>query len=376
MSKHKIANHRVVRIAARFAVVCCFAVLLSESSLGANSSKYDVGVYYFPGWRDAPPLVKAHPWNLIMRFPDRKPLLGWYEDGDPVVAAQHLRWMHDVGINFVIYDWYWLNDSGVALDHALKAYLQSPERRMVKFALLWANHSGVPSSTSQFEEVVRYWVRHYFVHKSYYRVGGKPVVFVFSPSFLDRDARQFGSTSQQLLVRAREIALSEGISGIYFVACTQAVASQVQIALPRDGYNAVSAYNYHFGLSGKEDGRALSASYDELQDGYAESWRWIVTNSTLPYFVPVTVGWDKRAWGGSSQASHDLSFSTPMAFRGHLLRARALIDEYPARTNKTVVICCWNEFGEGSFIEPTEKYLDAYLKQVKAVFGPSERQRK
>jgi hypothetical protein len=34
------------------------------------------------------------------------------------------------------------------------------------------------------------------------------------------------------------------------------------------------------------------------------------------------------------------------------------------------VICCWNEFGEGSYIEPTQKNGFSYLEKIKKVFGP------
>ncbi len=49
------------------------------------------------------------------------------------------------------------------------------------------------------------------------------------------------------------------------------------------------------------------------------------------------------------------------------------MDAHPDLTHRTGVICCWNEFGEGSIIEPTRQGGFARLEQIRAVFaGGSE----
>lgn len=37
---------------------------------------FEVGAYYFPGWKT------ASQWQPLQRFPERKPVLGWYREGD------------------------------------------------------------------------------------------------------------------------------------------------------------------------------------------------------------------------------------------------------------------------------------------------------
>lgn len=350
--------------------VLLFAFAFTVSARGAETKSYSVGVYYYPGWRFVPPLIQGPPWDAIREYGGRKPILGWYDEGRVDVATRQLQWMHEYGIDFVIYDWYWINGGGPALTHAIDAYMQSPARSAVKFSILWANHTDTPSSLEQFDAIVDYWIRHYFSQKTYYRVGGVPVVFIFAPDGLERKAASFGTDVEQLLGRARRKAIEAGLPGIYFVGTSQAVAGPIQHDLPASGYDAVSAYNYHMGLSGNYSlDIPLSHSYRELTDGYSQSWSWILAHSRLPYFVPVTSGWDKRPWGGSPDKMHDHSFSTPREFKEHLESAKSVLDKYPDETRRTVVICCWNEFGEGSYIEPTEKWGFEYLQQVKSVFG-------
>jgi len=76
-----------------------------------------------------------------------------------------------------------------------------------------------------------------------------------------------------------------------------------------------------------------------------------------------------RPWGGSSYRLHDNSFGTPDEFERHLAAAKLRIDKHAAKTKGMTVICCWNEFGEGSYVEPTKKDGFKYLEKVRKVFG-------
>lgn len=356
-------------------LACVFFSMLNgacvaQCTKGNCAPKYNIGVYYFPGWHPGvwPRIIKDQPWDQIKPFPEREPLLGWYDDGDDAVVSHQLTWMKQYGITFVVYDWYWINlNNGVVLEEPIKAHLRSDAGASMDFAILWANHSNVPSSMDQFDEVVNYWIKNYFSHPNYYRIDGKPVVYMFDPNALDQDAIKFRSRAVELLARAQTMANAAGFRGIYFVACNQAYAPDVN----KDaeiGYSAISTYNYHYGLSGVFNNPKPSHSYEELVNGYSQTWAWMINNSKLPYMIPVTSGWDKRPWGGSPDPLHDQSTSTPISFHDQLLRAKRIIDKNPQKTLNTMMICCWNEFGEGSYVEPTKKYGFDYLSQVKGVF--------
>jgi hypothetical protein len=192
------------------------------------------------------------------------------------------------------------------------------------------------------------------------------VVFIFSPDNLAKGAKLSQTTVRTYLNEARALAKQRGLPGIYFVACTQAIASQVQAA-QEAGYDALSAYNYHRGYSGTYQPGGLAESYAQLMSGYQESWQWIISHSRLPYFVPLTAGWDRRPWG--SQTPHDRCDSTPASFAAMLRLGKETVDRYPEKTQKILEIYAWNEFGEGGYIEPTKKWGFQYLEQIKQVFG-------
>lgn len=343
-------------------------VILLLCVISVYPNDYKIGVYYFPGWTECSTCWWSPPWEKIKPYPEREPYLGWYKEGEVSVAEQHIEWMADYGIDFVVYDWYWSKEDTNHLGHAINAFLKAKNKEKIDFSILWANHSQFPTSLEQFNKIVTYWIKHYFSNSQYLQIEKKPVVYIFSPYHLRNNARKFSQTVKELFSLADSLAVKAGFEGVYFVACSQAVHYWVLDYIPKNSYSAISSYNYHKGLAGKDDDSILkTTSYVELTTGYKKSWNWILGCTPLPYFIPVTAGWDKRPWG--SKTAHDNCHSTPEMFEMHLLDAKNLIDKFPEKTNKTVIICCWNEFGEGSYIEPTKKWEFQYLKKVKRVFG-------
>jgi hypothetical protein len=342
------------------------AYLLATQIAWAND--YQIGVFYFPGWKDgqvgAP---SAQPWNPIKQYPDREPLLGWYDEGSDDVMRQHLDWIHAASLDFVVFDWYYVNGRKVVLEHALAAFMRAKNRGSTKFSILWANHSDMPKSMLDWKAMVSYWVKYYFPREDFLRIDGKPVVFVFSADELRKQAEKFGVTSKELIDGAQEIARDAGFPGIYLVAGTGAYLSMIDTFAKDAGYSAFSAYNYHQGPV--EPLKRPSQSYAELDRGYRAHWQRFAEFGKLPLIVPMTSGWDKRPWGGSTDPLHDNSMGTPVEFEKHLMAARSYMDSNRKITSGVGVICCWNEFGEGSFIEPTKKFGFEYLDRVKKVFG-------
>ncbi len=340
-------------------------LILSSTVYGDN---YQIGVYYFPGWKDEQVGAPAsQPWERIKAFPERIPALGWYDEGSDHVMWNHIEWMQSYGIDFVVFDWYFGREKQVMLEHALAAYMRAPNRTKLKFSILWANHNGMPKSINDWHKMVRYWVRYYFPRPEFLLNDGHPVVFVFSAEKLRKQAESFGTTTKKLIDDAQVLAREEGLPGIYFVAGTGAYLPMIENYAKDAGYSAFSAYNYHQGPVAPYN--TPSHSFAELDKGYQAHWQRFAAEGSLPLIVPMTSGWDMRPWGGSKDPFHDNSLSTPSEFRKHLSAAKMFMNANPNLTQQMGVICCWNEFGEGSFIEPTMLMGTSYLEQVENIFG-------
>lgn len=349
-----------------------FAILLCLQVVHADDSK--IGVFYFSGWKaNQVGNAYAAPWEPIKPYPERKPLLGWYAEDDPGVMSAQLKWMRNSGIDFVVFDMLWGADSRPYLAHGVNAYLTAEDRHGVEFSVLWANHTTYVFSLAQFEDLFRFWAERYFFRRDYLKVDGKPVVFLFSADTFRKNAENIGMTSESLTAHANKIARDAGLPGVHFVGGIGGNHGNGFDYSGASGFAGFSAYNFHGPATySYAPGRQVSHSYAELDAGYQDHWNWMLRNASGLYIVPMTSGWDKRPWRGSSDPGHDDSQSTPEGFERHLMAAKWVIEGNRERTRGMGVICCWNEFGEGSYIEPTTMDGFAYLEKIKNVFGNSQ----
>ncbi len=342
-------------------------VFLVAMSAFAYATDYEIGVYYFPGWHS-----KSQYWNDLKGlevsrspgrpWPDREPLLSWYPEEEQWVADTHLAWLYNFGIDFVAYDWYW-GGKRAAMDHAINNYLNSPLRDKVRFSLLWANHSEIPRNRKEFEDMITYWLDNYFNRPGYYRIYGKPLVFIFSYSRLEQNAKRFGETGKSLLERANKMAVEMGYREIFFVATTNEVPStELEKKLLSMGYGAYTGWNY---VISKDKSRV--ADYDSMVDTFLFCYDAASkTEKRLPYIVIASPGWDSRPWYGDKAIVRENQ--SPEKFSRMLIGARKLLDSQ-SRGPRVLMIEAWNEFGEGSYIEPTKNWGMRYLGSIKEVFG-------
>lgn len=348
------------------------ATLLSLPVRAETTPATQVGVYYFPGWRnDMPYAPSPRPWERLLPYKEREPLLGWYNEGADDVMRQHLDWMTGAGLKFVVFDWYWDIDNKVYLDHALGAYFRSPKRAQLPFSIMWANHGKAPNNRENWDRMVAFWLRFYAPRPEMLKVDGKPVVFIFLARELETMARKFGSSSAELLAGAQVQAKNAGLPGLYFVAGAASEETAVIKSAEQTGYAAVTMYNLHRPPFVQKE----SHSYMELDAAYRSHWRTYDAVSPVPVFYPMTSGWDKRPWGGSTDPKHDGSMAIPSEFATHLAAAKSAIQSgrlRPGQATRWGLICCWNEFGEGSFIEPTRVLGTAMLDAVRTTFGPGK----
>ncbi|MBI5334958.1 MAG: glycoside hydrolase family 99-like domain-containing protein [Burkholderiales bacterium] len=346
---------------------------LVGSGQAAQPSPPAMGVFYFPGWKDgALGGPRPRPWEPIRAHPEREPLLGWYDEGSDAVMARHVEWMAAHGIRYIVFDAYWLGQEHQKplLDHALQAYLRLADKRGVQFALMWANDPRDPARTQDFYAMLRHWLDRYLAHPSYLRIEGRPAVFTMLAEPLDKRARLLGTSSGQLWERAQSMARAAGLPGLFVVGGIWPLAPMTQGQGRASGYSAYFAYNLHSGPGNRINGQPrASRSYAELDQAYRDTWDWFMQHADLPYIVPTSAGWDRRPWGGSDDPLHDRSAPTADQFRAHLAAARAIVAAQPARTLGLSVLCCWNEFGEGSYVEPTRGRGISFLQAVQATFG-------
>lgn len=327
----------------------------------AQSKTYQVGCYYFPGWK------YADQWMPLQKAGYPKPLLGYYREGAPEVADWHLKWAAEHGITFFIYDWYCQN-GGRSLEHALlDGYLKAANRKYVKFCLLWANHNA-PGTNSEKDllDTCDYWIKNLFNRPEYFKVDGKPMIVFFFSYNIRKDLG--GSVAvKQALDKMRKQAKAAGLPGIYFVVSQDFSADNAK-TFKDEGWDAATTYNYP-GAGAKDGDNA--PSYESMVTGYEEIWKDIDAKFQIPYMVPTCPGWDIRPWQGKDGLHR--TGQSPALFEDMCKRAKSFIDERPAsRTPRIMITEAWNEFGEGAYIEPTEATGFGYLDAIRNVFTDAD----
>jgi hypothetical protein len=341
----------------------------------------------------AKPLFKGH-------YQPRLPAdLGYYDLRLAEVREAQAQLAKSAGIEAFCYYHYWF---------AGKRLLERPFNEVVAsgkpdlpFCLCWANQTwtgiwhgapnrvlieqtypGAEDNRNHFNAL-----RAAFLDPRYLRVDGRPVFLVYRPNELT-NAKDFIRQWQQL-------AVENGLPGIHFVAhltnfeldwdykahgfdASVLVNTLKFITLSmRDlafGAKAEQARKQNRGASRGALGhglwrryRALAGKFNNVVH-YRHAQPFLLADCTNdPNSYPcVTPNWDNTP--RSNTRGVVLHESTPELFRLHLQQALDVVQPRPAN-QRLLFVKSWNEWAEGNYLEPDQKFGHAYLDVMKAAMA-------
>ena len=373
-------------------------------------SEYQVAVYYFPQYHPDPRNDAWHgvgwtEWELVKRatprFPDhqqpRVPLWGYEDESMPEIAAKKIAAAADHAVDALIFDWYWYED-GPFLNRCLEqGFMRAENMERIKFGLMWANHDWLDIhpwkrstppytllrgtvSRSAFDAATDHIIQCYFAHPSYWRVDGG---LYFSIYELMRLVQGLGGidATRAALVDFRQRTRAAGLGELHLNAVVwgvQLLPGETAIRDPNEmldrlGLDSVTSYVWVHHTR-------LDTFPDVDYMGYAEramaDWPKFTEEFRLPYWPNVTMGWDSSPRTVQSDGFEEVGYpytpvltgNTPLAFRAVLQRAKIFLDRRTSQS-KILTINAWNEWTEGSYLEPDTVYGMAYLEAIRAVFG-------
>ncbi len=339
-------------------------------------TKYTLWTHYCALWKHG----THYGWKLLEPWPERKPVIGWYDEGTPEVADWQIKYMLEHGISGVVYCWYRnsVNEPvKQSLGHALHdGLLKARYLSMIKFGIMWENGcaQGVASEEDLMKNVLPFWIDNYFSNPSYIRIDGRPVLYVWVPSNL-RDQLKGSENVRKALDRMRAECKRRGLGGLYLVACVQSQDKPALEAVAREGWDATSAYGNGWipPAKLKTVGDYVCAPAEGFADQQEALWKFKRGLNLLPDITVMMMGWDSRPWKSSQFFWAD---NTPEKFRDLCQRAKKVMDASPTSgpDKNTAIFCCWNELGEGHYIEPTRGYGFSYLDVIRDTFceGPKQ----
>ena len=381
----------------------------AAASPGASApARYEVGAYYFPNYHVDPRNELAHgpgwtEWELVKRgeprFPGhaqpKRPLWGYQDESDPKVMEGKISAAADHGLTHFLFDWYWY-DGAPFLNRALeRGFLKSANHQRLRFALMWANHDWLelfpaklrvkPSllypgavSRDSFEKITDYVVREYFTQPSYWKIDGCPYFSIYELYRLVDGLGGVASAQEALAgfrakTRAagfRDLHLNAVVWGIKILPGERTISNPNQL-LAFLNFDSVTSYVWihHVPLR-----NFPVTDYGETAAEAARYWQTAASTFQLPYHPNATLGWDSSPRTCQSDVFTNVGYpftpvlggNTPERFKDALRALKQFLD---SRHQRILNINAWNEWTEGSYLEPDTVNGLRYLEAVKEVFG-------
>jgi hypothetical protein len=356
----------------------------------SNSLKPQVAVYYFPNWHPCTRNAKAYgegnsEWVTVQaarpRFPGHNqpkvPLWGYQDESDPLVMEQKLAAAADYAVDAFLFDWYW-NEDGPYLESALeRSYFNARSQDRVKFAIMWANHQ--PVSRAAFDRAVDHIVTDYFPRPNHWQVEGKLYFSIYEMYTLIKGLGGIKET-QQAIDSLRQKTARAGLPEVHFNAVewgmrnlndpSPAAQNQLIAAL---GIDSITDYVW---VHHVDPPNFPENAYADVAEKVYADWDRFAAQYPVPYHPNVTMGWDswprvpadKPFVPGAYPATPMITANPPAEFKKALAKAKSWLDR-PEVKQKILTINAWNEWTEGSYLEPDTQSGLGYLEAIRDIFG-------
>ena len=370
------------------AILCAFA---------AMGGRYDVAAYVWPAYQPEPRwaelgIFKAgkgewqNVWEAVPKWEGHvqplKPLWGYENEADPKVVEKKIDAAVSHGVNVFIYDWYWYGGRPFLEDALDKGFLGATNNGKMKFFVMWANHHvnwlwdntaadkrwgsprkdwlGVVTDEEFRTKLVPRWIAQYFGRPNYYRIDGKPVLMIYEVGTF---VQGIGGVEKAAAAIAylREEAAKAGFGGVHLMACDFGLKAEWVKALGID-----SATIYNFVHWADPAGNPDYADWAKRGAGRFDAAKGM---GFKMYFPHASAGWDTNPRFPKGSVQPTVMNSTPAKFEEALRRARDWSDRNtPSGAPHLITVNSWNEWTEGSYLEPDTINGFGYLEAVRRVF--------
>lgn len=343
-----------------------------------NNEWWGKGYTEWTACKKAKSLYKGH-------YQPRIPLGNHYYD---LSIKDNIKWQIDLakqyGIDgFAIYQYY---SCGKKLLEIPTEIILNNKDLDIPFYLFWANESWRMAWYGQNNKIVwkqeygeeKEWYDQfmyclpYFLDKRYMCIEGKPIYVIYHASEFKK--------INQFIKKWNEWAVENGLPGIYFVKALGASDSNslgdFSAVITRE---PVYAFAYDEGVIYRNyrriKTRLISIINKKLlinrnsgivryKVSFDKIWRGILARKdySYPTFYGAFTGWDttpRRGYNGIITEG-----ATPEKFEKYL---RELLSKAESNNVDQIVINAWNEWAEGAYLEPDEKYGYAYLEAIEKV---------
>ncbi|HWX21474.1 MAG TPA: glycoside hydrolase family 71/99-like protein [Candidatus Binatia bacterium] len=339
-----------MRLRSIFRLAWFTAFLVLQPGVAPASPK-PVMVYYMP-WFVAKPHSSSWGWHWTMNhfdpdivnaFGERQiaswyyPLIGPYDSADPVVLEYHVLLMKLAGVDGVIVDWYGpdsYNDYAVNNERTA-ALLNYTRRAGLKFSLCYEDQTiqqeinggfiAATGAVAHAQETMLYLQTNYWSDASFWRWGNRPVLLNFGPQY-------FKTNSQWQAIFS---VLSPTNQPAFFT-------EDDRIPVSAGAFNWPPMWLSQAPGTGGVLSDAALRQYLSGFEQKAGVWPAFIS-SAFPRFHDIYQPAGVRDyWGYLGDHNGDV--------------LRETLGRAMTNASKCVQIVTWNDFGEGTVVEPTREY--------------------
>jgi hypothetical protein len=318
------------------------------------------------------------------------PLLGTYNSRDKAVISQHIKWAKEASLDFLIINWGGRESWD---DITLKDYyLRNKDSSNIKFCLLYDSSITLNRFTTQrvydydfedenmpgkskgdkFLEDFDYLAENYFKHPQYFRIDGKPVVYIYNVSSFRKVDKYFRILQENMRKRGIELFLVADV-----VCWAGVVASKRNLSFlwdnpPKQSLKTISRALKRLFLNSYEKDFSISKYFSAISgynlysenrinnfleelDSLYKRFKFYSDNNSLVFIPNVMPGYDDRKLKG-------LSRSVIQRENGSFYKKMFKIaKKYTDKKVPIVAITSFNEWHEGTELEPSKEEGDKYL---------------
>ncbi|MDD6483530.1 MAG: glycoside hydrolase family 99-like domain-containing protein [Clostridiales bacterium] len=315
------------------------------------NSPLEVGMWSCSLWRSG---KQGYGWDKIKPYPEREPVLGFYDEGNPEVNDWETKYMAEHGVDFQMFCWFKPDGSyanpiktpnwSYALEDGLK---MSKYKDMQKYTFTFENLTASIKSPEMFKDfVVPYWIEYYFKDPNFYKYNNKPVVNIYQVKYFigqlsgNRDQEVTEETvavAKETLKWFEEECIRQGFDGVEL--WTSSVTGSNGV-----GFDVLKELGFVCGCPYGLDG----ASGTTLS--YAQSMMLQGNENDFDMLGIAVTGMDAEPWLGKKGIMTDVETFDAMC--------KWIANEYAPkiakgeRAKKIVMIDNWNEIGEGHYVGP------------------------
>jgi hypothetical protein len=344
----------------------------------------EIAAYYVPlRWK------KHCEWNLIQQAKSyvdwqqqpRVPLQWYYNDENPETMKKQIALASGYWVSAFIFDRYWKKGK-LELDAPIHNFISNPWP--MKFAVMRAWKTAkkdlpsypwivspeeqsrrVETDVQDFCAMLEYCQIHYFSQDFYLTIDDRPYFVLYNVEwFINKLWREYFI---EMMEAARSLFTQNWRTQPYisWVIISDIDASGL-------GLDAITGYNYLPDFTPQQE---MIQEYETLISQKQKKREQLQIHSQLPYIPSIATGWDASPrWSRVEKFEQSLWYpwiplvvgNTPALFGKFLQEG---IDFAKKHTSKIVSICAWNEWSEGSYLEPDERYGYGYLEEIKKRVG-------